>query len=78
MAEADLDRVVDEFAQELLAGATRAIQWTKLSVNAGLRQIMQSGLETSLAYEALSNLTTDHQEAVRALLEKRGPRFVGR
>jgi enoyl-CoA hydratase len=30
-----------------------------------------------LAYEALSNATKDHQEAVNAFREKRPPRFTG-
>lgn len=55
--KADLDRVVDEFAAELLAGPARAIQWTKLSVNIGLKQLANAVLDASLAYEALSNLT---------------------
>jgi enoyl-CoA hydratase len=75
---ADLDRVVDEFAQELLGGAMRAIQWTKLSVNIGLKQLAHAVLDASVAYEALSNTTSDHQEAVRALREKRDPRFSGK
>jgi enoyl-CoA hydratase len=75
---ADLDRVVDEFAQQLLRGAMRAIQWTKLSVNAGLKQMATAVMEASVVYEALSNVTADHQEAVAAIREKRPPRFTGR
>ncbi len=75
---AELDRVVDEFAQELLGGAMRAIQWTKLAVNIGLKQQAQAVLDASVAYEALSNATADHQEAVRAMREKRSPRFTGK
>ena len=74
---ADLDRVVDEFAQRLAAGAARAIQWTKLSVNIGLKQLAQSVLDASFAYEALSNQTADHREAVLAFRDKRKPRFTG-
>ena len=73
----ELDRVVEEFAQRLAAGAARAIQWTKLAVNIGLKHAMQQILDTSMAYEALSNLTKDHQEAVNAFREKRPPRFTG-
>jgi enoyl-CoA hydratase len=73
----DLDRVVDEYAQRLAKGASRAIQWTKLSVNIGLKQLATSILDASLAYEALSNATKDHQEAVNAFREKRPPRFTG-
>jgi enoyl-CoA hydratase len=73
----DLDRVVDEYAQRLAKGAARAIQWTKLSVNIGLKQLATSMLDASFAYEALSNMTKDHQEAVNAFREKRPPRFTG-
>lgn len=73
----ELDRTVDEFAQRLAAGAGRAIQGTKLAVNIGLKQVVQSVLDASLAYEALSNLSKDHQEAVNAFREKRPPRFTG-
>lgn len=76
--ESDLDRRVDEFAQELLGGAMRAIQWTKLSVNIGLKQLAHAVLDASVAYEALSNVTSDHQEAVRAMREKRNPKFTGK
>lgn len=73
----DLDRVVDEYAQRLDKGASRAIQWTKLSINIGLKQLATSILDASLAYEGLSNMTKDHQEAVNAFREKRPPRFTG-
>jgi enoyl-CoA hydratase len=77
VAASDLDRTVDELAQRLANGAARAIQWTKLAVNMGLKQLAHSILDTSFAYEALSNLTKDHQEAVNAFREKRPPRFTG-
>ena len=73
----DLDRTVDELAQRLATGASRAIQGTKLAVNIGLKQLAHSILDASFAYEALSNLSKDHQEAVNAFREKRAPRFTG-
>lgn len=74
----DIDRVVDEFATELLGGPMRAIQWTKLAVNLGLKQLAHSVMDASVAFEALSNVTADHQEAVRALRDKRQPKFTGK
>ena len=74
---AELDKVVDDFAQRLANGASKAIQWTKLSINIGLRQVAASVLDASMAYEALSNSTKDHAEAVAAFREKRPPRFTG-
>ena len=73
----ELDKVVDEFAQRLANGAAKAIQWTKLSINIGLRQIAAATLDASMAYEALSNSTQDHAEAVAAFRDKRPPRFTG-
>ena len=75
---AELDRRVEEFALELLKGAMRAIQWTKLSINIGLKQLAHAVLDASVAYEALSNASSDHREAVRAMREKRTPQFTGK
>ena len=74
----DIDRVVDAFAQELLGGAMRAIQYTKLAVNIGLKQLAHSVMDASVAFEALSNTSADHREAVAAMREKRPPRFTGK
>ncbi|MDB5712394.1 MAG: enoyl-CoA hydratase [Sphingomonas bacterium] len=71
----ELDARVDAFADKLVAGATQAIRWTKMSVNIGLRDLATSIMDASLAYEARSNDTPDHQEAVRAFAEKRAPVF---
>lgn len=75
---AELDARVAQFIQELSSGAIKAIKWTKMSVNIGLQQLANTILDASLAYEGLSNLTQDHQEAVNAFREKRKPVFTGR
>lgn len=75
---AELDGRVSQFASRLAAGATKAIRWTKMSTNIGLKQLAQSTMDASTAYEALSNRTADHQEAVNAFREKRSPNFTGR
>lgn len=72
-----LDAKVDELAQKLANGAARAISWTKVSVNIGLKQLAHSIMDASIAYETLSNYTADHAEAVNAFLEKRKPSFTG-
>lgn len=71
----DLDAKVAAFADRLANGATKAIRWTKMSVNIGLRDLATKIMDASLAYEALSNITPDHAEAVRAFAEKRAPVF---
>jgi enoyl-CoA hydratase len=35
-------------------------------------------MDASVAFEALSNATADHREAVAAMREKRPPRFTGK
>jgi enoyl-CoA hydratase/carnithine racemase len=78
VAAEELDQTVDVLAQRVANGAAKAIQWTKLSINIGLRQLASSALDASLAYEALSNTTQDHREAVQAFREKRPPKFTGK
>ena len=73
-----LDAKVNAFADKLARGATKAIKWTKTSINMPLRQLAHSMMDASLAYEAITNMGADHQEAVTAFKEKRKPRFTGR
>ena len=75
---AELDAKVNAFADKLARGATKAIKWTKTSINMPLRQLAHSMMDASLAYEAITNMGADHQEAVTAFNEKRKPRFTGR
>jgi len=75
------DRVVDEalaFAERLANGPTKAIRWTKVSVNKILRETTNLVLDTSLALERLTFATEDHKEAIDAFVGKRTPTFRGR
>lgn len=74
---AELDQRVSELAQRIANGPARAIQWTKAAINIGLKQLAAQAMDASIAYEALSNITADHREAVYAMLEKRAPQFSG-
>jgi enoyl-CoA hydratase len=74
---ADLDARVDAFAKKLAGGATQAIRYTKVSVNLGLKQLVTTILDASIAYEMTTFATNDHREAVAAFLEKRKPQFTG-
>ncbi|MDQ2803743.1 MAG: enoyl-CoA hydratase-related protein, partial [Pseudomonadota bacterium] len=71
-----LDAAVDAYADRLCQGATMAIRWTKVAVNIGLKQLAHATMDVSLAYEALSNATPDHQEGVTAFVQKRPPVFA--
>jgi enoyl-CoA hydratase len=78
VAPEELDQAVASFATKLSKGAIKAIKWTKISVNIGLKQLAHSIMDACISYEALSNVTQDHQEAVNAFREKRQPVFSGR
>jgi enoyl-CoA hydratase len=65
-----------ELAQRLADGATWAIRWSKLAVNKWLKQQANLIMDAGLAYEAVSLMAKDHQEALQALREKRKPNFV--
>lgn len=73
-----LDAAVYSLARELAAGATKAIRWTKVVTNLPLKAIAHTIFDTGLAYENLSNLTSDHQEGLNAFRERRKPVFTGR
>ncbi|MBN9267486.1 MAG: enoyl-CoA hydratase/isomerase family protein [Hyphomicrobium sp.] len=74
----ELDAVTSAFAARLASGAVKAIKWTKMSVNIGLKQLAHSIMDASISYEAQSNRTADHAEAVAAFREGRPPKFTGR
>jgi enoyl-CoA hydratase len=76
--DAELDKAVDAMAQRLAAGATKAIGWTKASINTGLRQLASAVMEGSLAREAMSAATADHKIGLDAFARKQKPRFTGR
>ena len=72
----ELEDRVNELAARLAAGARYAIRYTKAAVNIPLLQIANAVLETSLAYETVSNFSADHCEALKALRERRAPSFL--
>ena len=78
VAASELTPRVNEFADRLAAGATKAIRWSKMSVNIALKQLAHSIMDASLAYEAMSNVSDDHKEAVISFRNRRTPTFGGR
>ena len=72
-----LDEVVSEYALKLANGPRRAIETSKLAANITLKHIATMTMDAGIAFEALSNYTQDHREAVSAFLEKRTPAFTG-
>jgi len=66
------------FATRLAAGAPLAVRYTKLAVNQLLKQAMATAFDYSTALELVTFVSSDHQEALRAIGEKQPPQFKGR
>jgi enoyl-CoA hydratase len=71
----ELDGLVYGMADRLAAGATRAINWTKVAINLPLVQQMQAVIDAHLGFEFMSNTTSEHREGIEAFLTKRPPHF---
>lgn len=74
----ELDAKVTELARSIAGSPARAIQLTKNALNMPLRQAALATMDLGMANEMLSAFSEDHREAVRAMIEKRGPNFTGR
>jgi len=71
----ELDAAVDAFCERLLNGSRNAIRWTKVLVNLELKRVATAVMDAGIAYESVTVRSADHREGVRALREKRKPRF---
>lgn len=67
-----LDAAVTAYAHKLMAMPPYALRWTKASINIGLKQIAHSVMDASMAYEGLSNMTEEHQQAFSKMEAKLG------
>ncbi|HSW04922.1 enoyl-CoA hydratase/isomerase family protein [Aquabacterium sp.] len=73
----ELDATVNRWGERFSSGARLAIQWTKATLNLGLKAQAAQVLDAGLAYEMASLQSRDHREAVEAFLAKRKPEFSG-
>ena len=75
---AELEKHTDELAHRLATGPTKALGLSKRIVN----MVTSLELPEAMEYEALNQdiagRTSDHFEAVKAFLEKRQPKFLGK
>jgi enoyl-CoA hydratase len=72
--DAELDAHVNAFCDQLVAGATEAIRWTKVTVNLELKRIAHALMDPGIAYESVSVRTSAHRNAVKAMKEQLGKR----
>lgn len=73
----ELDVKVGEIVARIAANPRLAVRWTKTATNLPLKDIANRVMDAAIAYETITNLTEDRQEAVRAFVEKRKPVYKG-
>ncbi len=71
----ELDRVVDEWCQEILAKSPQSIRIAKLALNAGSDQEFYPSFSPTGALLAAIYGNEENMEGIRAFLEKRRPDF---
>jgi 2-(1,2-epoxy-1,2-dihydrophenyl)acetyl-CoA isomerase len=72
-----LRTVAAELAAELAARPTQAIAWTKRLMREALTSTLEQTVESEAQLQAIAVRSHDHQEGVRAFLERRPPVFEG-
>ena len=73
-AEALMDEA-RALARKIAANPGGVLRMTKRLLREGQHSTLESLLEMSAGYQAIAHKTADHEEAVRAFIEKRPPHF---
>lgn len=71
-----MDSALD-LAGRIAANPPHVLRWTKRLLREAQHERLDSILGMAASYQALAHQTSDHAEAVAALLEKRTPSFTG-
>lgn len=64
-----------KLAAKIAANPGGVLRMTKRLLREGQSSTLESLLELSAGYQAIAHKTADHEEAVRAFMEKRAPKF---
>jgi len=75
---AALSAEVSAFAARIAAGPTVAYSYMKAHLNLALKSDLRTVLDRESYGQTLTGMTEDHKSAVKAVLEKREPKFSGR
>lgn len=78
VANDELDQAVAAIVRELAERAPLALRTLKMVLNRGADAPLETALELERKAYAWLRSTEDYAEGVRAFLEKRPPRYVGR
>jgi enoyl-CoA hydratase len=68
---------LDAKAEKLMASPRWAVRWTKTVTNTPLKALVAQMMDTSIAYEMMSNIAADRGEAVAAMRERRPAKLTG-
>ena len=77
-ADDDFDQVVEDLALEIAAAGPVAVKATKRTVRGTFERTIGEALDLESAEQVVTFGTADAREGVKALSERRSPRFVGR
>lgn len=77
VADADLMTAALALAKRIAANPPHVLRMTKRLLQQGRNASLETVLQLSAAMQSLAHTTTDHVEAVQAMLEKRPARFTG-
>jgi enoyl-CoA hydratase/carnithine racemase len=77
VAPDDLLSAAHELAERIAANPPHVLRMTKALLRQSQHLSLDAVLELSAGMQAIAHATSDHHEAVGALLDKRPPRFTG-
>ncbi len=75
--DSDLPVVAAETATGLAGGPTRALGLTKRAFNRAMLEALERTLDYESYLQDIASQTQDHQEGMKAFMEKRSPKFLG-
>ena len=78
LPDGEVDAFVENWARKLAAGPPIALAQTKRLLNNALNVTLEEALDDEAAAQTINFATSDSAEAMRAFIEKREPKFIGR
>jgi len=78
VAREGLPAAIETLAEELAAAAPIAVRLVKRAVYRGIEHSLADALDLESAQQAATFQTADAKEGIRAVMEKRAPKFLGK